>query len=66
MATKTNLKTFNVTARLQMDVGIEVKAVDFDSAFAQAKEFDESSFVAILGDFQEGEDPVIRSIWVND
>jgi hypothetical protein len=68
MATKgkSSLKTFNVTACIRVEVGVEFMAEDWDSALARAKELKVEDFITINGDYQDGENPHIKTLWVED
>ena len=66
MATKTKqseLKTLNVTGRVSVDVGLDIRAIDWDDALTQAKSLKVEDFVSILGDYQDGRDVEITAIW---
>jgi len=67
MATKKNVnKTFNVTGRVTVDVGIDISAQDITEAVEKAKELKIEDFVVSQGDTQDYKGPDIRSVWIND
>jgi hypothetical protein len=68
MATKTasKLKTFSITGRISVDVGVEIGAEDWDAALVEAKKLKVEDFISILGDYQDGRDVEITTIWKNE
>lgn len=66
MPTQTKLRTFHVTGRVHVDVGLEVKAKDMEEALVKAKEFKLQDFVEILGDHNDSSGPEIVSLWSGD
>jgi hypothetical protein len=63
MAARYTPKTFTVTGRIHIDVGIEVPAKDLEEAFAKAKGLKLENFIEILGDHIDSSGPKIVSIW---
>ena len=66
MATKSALNTFHVSGRMTVIVGVEVKAKDWDSALEEAKKLKIQDFVSINGDYEDGTDLEITTIWKNE
>lgn len=55
MKEKVKTKTFNVTARLGLEVNIEISASSLEDAVQKSKNLTHTDFVDILGDFNDGE-----------
>jgi hypothetical protein len=65
MATK--LKTYTVAARFSnVEIGIEVKAPDIETAIAEGRKKKYSDFIQAVGDTHDYSGPEIRSAWEND
>jgi hypothetical protein len=57
-------KTFNVTARITVDVTMPVAAHDFKHAAEQAAEFGTDKFITILGECLNELSIQIQGIWI--
>ena len=65
MATK--LKIYTVAARFSnVEIGIEVKAPDLETALAEGRKKKFSDFLEAVGDVHDYSHPEIRSVWEND
>jgi len=54
MAKKT-LETFDISAKLKLEVSVQIEAKDFYEAVEKAKELDVSDFVEAVGDMDDFE-----------
>ena len=54
--------TYTIQAKLNLEVGIEVKAASLEAAVETAKTLKEEDFVTILGDYMDG-DVQITGAW---
>lgn len=59
------VKSFNVTAKLNITCNIDIKAESLEDAIEQARTLGETDFVDILGDFIDGNMYVI-GVYDND
>jgi len=70
MATKkkvTSNSTYNVSAKLKLDVGMEIQASSLEDAVAKSKELKIGDFLDLSGlDHNDSDDPDVYSVWRND
>jgi hypothetical protein len=65
-ATKTELKTFNITGRVSVDVSVELLAEDWADAITEANNFGTEKFITVEGDCIDSRPVEIIGAWVDE